>query len=182
MTARTHKSSAKKRDHPPYEEMITETLTYYNRRNGTSLAAMKSYMDENFELPENFGQYLSQALKRMVESGKVAKIKASYVLTKEGKSSTGSTGGTKTRAKKEKSEEEEGDDTNGDEKGKPRKPRAVSAAATTRKTRSMTGKGKASGLKREAVIEKKSEERAKKAQDKARETRAKKRERVRRED
>ena len=166
MPARTVKKSAKKRDHPSYEEMVAEAITHYNKRSGTSLQALKTYLLENFDLPENFSTTLRTQLKRLLEKGMLQKVKASYKLTKEAKK-----GITLVPKKQEESSEEEHDEEEEKKKTTPRKTRATTSGITKRRTRS-AGKKAAKG----AVSKKDDKEKV--VQDKARDIRTRRRARA----
>jgi len=68
--------------HPKYEEMVADAISSLKDRTGSSLPAIVKFVDTKYskDLPENWKKLLSVQLKRLVESGKLTKVKASYKL------------------------------------------------------------------------------------------------------
>ena len=60
--------------------MVKEAIVALKDRTGSSVQAISKYMKANYDLPDNFGKILSRALKRLVDNGKLVKVKASYKL------------------------------------------------------------------------------------------------------
>ncbi|KAL6069743.1 Prenyltransferase and squalene oxidase repeat protein [Balamuthia mandrillaris] len=68
--------------HPGYEEMITQALVHYNDKTGSSVPAITKYLRQEYsDLPESFERNLKLQLKRLVDSEKLVKVKASYRLS-----------------------------------------------------------------------------------------------------
>ncbi|EFC38260.1 predicted protein [Naegleria gruberi] len=89
MTARKASSSSKKDsyDHPKYTDMVLEAIIQLRKRNGASLPAIKKYMEEKYELPETYNTHLKLAIKKLVESEKLVKVKGSYKVEADYKKS-----------------------------------------------------------------------------------------------
>lgn len=66
--------------HPPYAEMIKEAIVALKERNGSSLAAIKKYIGGKYKLPEGWEKKLSLYLKKMTETSRLVKVKASWKL------------------------------------------------------------------------------------------------------
>ena len=100
------KSAAKTHSHPTYREMVTEAIFQKYKRGGCSLQVIKTYMEENFDIPENYNVHLKQALAKMVEEGKLEKVTTqSYKFSPSYKKEV-----SKTMVKKVESESEEEDE------------------------------------------------------------------------
>merc|ERR1712048_619439 len=66
--------------HPPYADMVKAAIVALKDRTGSSAVAIAKYLDGNYKLPETYKKSLSLTLKKLVESGKLVKVKASYKL------------------------------------------------------------------------------------------------------
>lgn len=66
--------------HPPYVDMIKEALVTLKERNGSSQQALKKFIGGKYKLPQGWEKTLSVQLKRLVEDGKLVRVKASYKL------------------------------------------------------------------------------------------------------
>nr|XP_011470535.1 PREDICTED: histone H1.1-like [Fragaria vesca subsp. vesca] len=67
--------------HPPFSEMITEAIVALNERIGSSQYAITKFMEEKHkQLPQSFRKLLLLNLKKLVASGKLLKVKASFKL------------------------------------------------------------------------------------------------------
>ncbi|XP_033115086.1 histone H1.1, embryonic-like [Anneissia japonica] len=70
------KAAAKKpSSHPPYSEMIAAAISALKERNGSSRQAIAKYIQANYSVDTNMNVHLKMALKRGVESGKLAQPK-----------------------------------------------------------------------------------------------------------
>mmetsp|Transcript_12578 Transcript_12578/g.33475 ORF Transcript_12578/g.33475 Transcript_12578/m.33475 type:complete len:99 (+) Transcript_12578:190-486(+) len=67
-------------NHPSYGDMIKAAISTLKERSGTSLPALKKYIEGNFNVPDNYNVVLKRVLKSMVSSGKLVKVKASFKL------------------------------------------------------------------------------------------------------
>ncbi|CAI0559594.1 unnamed protein product [Linum tenue] len=69
------------RSYPSFEEMITEAIKTLKERTGSSqIAIAKCIEDKHKNLPSNFRKLLLIQSKRLVASGKLVKVKASFKL------------------------------------------------------------------------------------------------------
>eukprot|EP00873_Tetraselmis_striata_P003595 jgi/Tetstr1/423859/TSEL_014483.t1 len=68
--------------HPKYEVMIAEAIKALKDRTGSSTPAIAKYIEGAYgkDLPANWKKVLAVQLKRLAESGKLVKIKASFKL------------------------------------------------------------------------------------------------------
>ncbi|QDZ20215.1 histone H1/5 [Chloropicon primus] len=66
--------------HPPYADMVKAAIVALKDRTGSSAVAIAKYLDGNYKLPDTYKKSLSLTLKKLVESGKLVKVKASYKL------------------------------------------------------------------------------------------------------
>merc|ERR1712224_471130 len=66
--------------HPPYADMVKAAIVALKDRTGSSAVAIAKYLDGNYKLPETYKKSLSLTLKKLVESGKLVKVEASYKL------------------------------------------------------------------------------------------------------
>ena len=67
--------------HPTYEEMIKDAIVTLKERTGSSQYAIQKFIEEKRkELPPTFRKLLLLNLKRLVASGKLVKVKASFKL------------------------------------------------------------------------------------------------------
>uniref|UniRef100_A0AC35GWC4 H15 domain-containing protein n=1 Tax=Panagrolaimus sp. PS1159 TaxID=55785 RepID=A0AC35GWC4_9BILA len=73
------KSSKAESSHPPYAEMIKNAITDLQNRKGSSRQAILKYINEHYEIHQNFADqtnvHLRQALKHGVENGTLKQIK-----------------------------------------------------------------------------------------------------------
>ena len=85
MTAPRKEAKSKKEtyDHPKYVDMVCEAVIQLRKRTGASLPAIKSYLEEKYELPENYNVHLKAAIKKLLEKEQLIKVKASYKLDPE---------------------------------------------------------------------------------------------------
>ena len=60
--------------HPSYGDMIKAAISTLKERSGTSLPALKKYIEGNFNVPDNYNVVLKRVLKSMVSSGKLVKV------------------------------------------------------------------------------------------------------------
>ena len=60
--------------HPAYSDMIKAAISTLKERSGTSLPALKKYIEGNFNVPDNYNVVLKRVLKSMVSSGKLVKV------------------------------------------------------------------------------------------------------------
>ncbi|KAI5437648.1 hypothetical protein KIW84_023677 [Lathyrus oleraceus] len=68
--------------HPTYEEMIKDAIVSLKEKNGSSQYAIVKFIKEKQkQLPGNFKKLLLQNLKKIVGSGKLAKVKGSFKLS-----------------------------------------------------------------------------------------------------
>ncbi|EGG13855.1 histone H1 [Cavenderia fasciculata] len=81
-TSSTKKAPAAKKtpSHPPYFDMISAAIAHYKDRTGSSIHAIKKYMEENYTLGDNWETHFKVQLKRAKEDGKLVQVKASYKL------------------------------------------------------------------------------------------------------
>jgi hypothetical protein len=184
-TASKEAKEKKKASHPTYREMITEAVSVQSKRGtGVSLQAIKSYLSENYALPETFPTHVKQALHKMVEDKQLEKVTSqSYKFTSNYKKEVkkqekGFVGGaTRSRSVKPVKRAYE----TPDEEEKKRKSRSTSTkkvkkvaprtASAAKRAKSVTRKP----LKSESALKKKTGERVKKAQARARTQRSKQR-------
>merc|ERR1712098_72653 len=66
--------------HPPYATMVQEAIKDLKDRTGASTVAIAKWVESKYTLPDTFKKFLSTALKKMTEDGKLVKVKASYKL------------------------------------------------------------------------------------------------------
>ncbi|KAL6142847.1 hypothetical protein ACLB2K_061123 [Fragaria x ananassa] len=67
--------------HPPFSEMITEAIVALKERTGSSQYAITKFVEEKHkQLPQSFRKLLLLNLKKLVASGKLVKVKASFKL------------------------------------------------------------------------------------------------------
>lgn len=73
--------------HPPYFEMIKEAICALKERGGSSPMAIAKYMEAKHktQLPANFKKFLAVQIKKLVLSGKLTKVKASFKLSESAK-------------------------------------------------------------------------------------------------
>lgn len=73
--------------HPPYFEMIKEAICALKERGGSSPMAIAKYMEAKHktQLPANFKKILAVQIKKLVLSGKLTKVKASFKLSESAK-------------------------------------------------------------------------------------------------
>ncbi|PWA66683.1 histone H1 [Artemisia annua] len=76
------KKSLALRKHPPYLEMVSDAIVTLKERNGSSQYAIRKFIEEKHKdlLPVNFKKMLLNQLRKLVASGKLVKVKASYKL------------------------------------------------------------------------------------------------------
>ncbi|KAE9460705.1 hypothetical protein C3L33_07433, partial [Rhododendron williamsianum] len=67
--------------HPPYVEMVTDAIATLKEKSGSSQYAITKFIEEKQkQLPPNFKKLLLFHLKKLVASGKIVKVKASFKL------------------------------------------------------------------------------------------------------
>ncbi|XP_058198151.1 histone H1 isoform X2 [Rhododendron vialii] len=67
--------------HPPYVEMVTDAIATLKDKSGSSQYAITKFIEEKQkQLPPNFKKLLLFHLKKLVASGKIVKVKASFKL------------------------------------------------------------------------------------------------------
>ncbi|KAI8523000.1 hypothetical protein RHMOL_Rhmol13G0040500 [Rhododendron molle] len=67
--------------HPPYVEMVTDAIATLKEKSGSSQHAITKFIEEKQkQLPPNFKKLLLFHLKKLVASGKIVKVKASFKL------------------------------------------------------------------------------------------------------
>ena len=62
-------------EHPKYIDMIAAAIVALKERNGSSRQAIKKYIDANYKVGDNSGNYVKLALKRGVTSGALLQTK-----------------------------------------------------------------------------------------------------------
>ncbi|EFA77651.1 histone H1 [Heterostelium album PN500] len=81
-TSTTKKSSTSKKSfNPTYKVMITKAIEHYKDRTGSSIIAIKKYIEDHYNVNQTaFHTNLRLALNRLVENNSLVKVKVSYKL------------------------------------------------------------------------------------------------------
>jgi len=66
--------------HPKYIDMIVEGIKS-SRKKSVSRQAIEKYIDEHYKLKTDTGRWIRQGLSKLVQDGKIQKVKASYRMT-----------------------------------------------------------------------------------------------------
>ncbi|KAK3242262.1 hypothetical protein CYMTET_48035 [Cymbomonas tetramitiformis] len=94
--------------HPKYDVMVKAAIVALKERTGSSVPAITKYLGANYTLPDNYKKTLSTQLKKLVASGKLVKVKASYKLSDEFKKPEPKKKAAAPKKKKEEEGQEEG--------------------------------------------------------------------------
>ena len=62
-------------EHPKYSEMVQAAIIALKERSGSSRQAILKYIQANYKVKDNAGQFLKQALKKGVASGALKQVK-----------------------------------------------------------------------------------------------------------
>lgn len=75
--------------HPTYDDMIVEAIKSLRKKNGSSRQAISAYIINNYKVPEASAyRFIKQGIKKLSDSGKIEKIRASFRMTPKPKTLT----------------------------------------------------------------------------------------------